>query len=191
MSKPPKSNRGTAGADTSELMQRVAGGDRHAFGNLFLLLAPKVKAYLIRLGCDTAQSDDLAQDVMITLWHKAPQFDPARASLMTWIFVIARNCRIDMLRREHSTVTYGHVPPESEDLSAPSDVVLADRQHDVRMRGAIASLPQDQQEVIRRSFFEEEPHSAIARSLGLPLGTVKSRLRMAFSKLRAQLEDSR
>ena len=174
-----------------DLLLRIAQRDRSAFSELFAMVAPKVKAYLIRLGSDTAAAEDLTQDVLVMVWRKAPQFDPAKASAMTWIFVIARNRRIDSLRREDSAVTYGVVPPESMDESAPPADEVAGREDDGRMRKAIATLPEDQREVIRRSFFEEEPHSAIAAALQIPLGTVKSRLRIAFAKLRSQLESSR
>jgi len=180
---------GSAKQDLDELVQRVAQGDRDAFANLFTLLAPKLKAYLMRLGSDAVAAEDLTQDVMVTVWRKASQFDPARASAQTWIFVIARNRRVDSLRREDSALTYGHTPPESEDETELTDEVVAGRQHDVMMRKAIEGLPAEQQEVIRRSFFEDEPHSAIAEALDLPLGTVKSRLRIAFGKLRSRMED--
>jgi RNA polymerase sigma-70 factor (ECF subfamily) len=126
---------------------------------------------------------------MVTIWHKAAGFDPARSSVLTWTFVIARNRRIDSLRRERSTTTYGSVPPEAEDDSAGTHEVVQGAQTDALMREAIASLPPDQQEVIRRSFFDDEPHSAIAAALSLPLGTVKSRLRIAFAKLRSRMEN--
>ncbi|MDG2001924.1 MAG: sigma-70 family RNA polymerase sigma factor [Novosphingobium sp.] len=180
---------GSAKRDPAELIRQVASGDRVAFAELFVLLAPRIKAYLVRLGSDPASAEDLAQDVMISVWRKAPQFDPSRASAMTWAFVIARNRRIDSLRREDSAVTYGHVPPDVEAETLLADDIVAGLQGDARMREAIDELPADQQEVIRRSFFEDEPHSAIAVALNLPLGTVKSRLRIAFTKLRSRMKD--
>lgn len=174
--------------DLSDLMQMVGRGNRDAFARLFNHLAPRIKAYLLRLGSDAGMAEDLTQDVMVTIWHKAAGFDPRRSSVMTWTFVIARNRRIDSLRRERSTVTYGHVPPDGEDESDGAETALADEQSDALMREAIAGLPPDQQEVIRRSFFEDQPHSAIAAALDLPLGTVKSRLRIAFAKLRTRME---
>ena len=177
--------------ELAPLVALVAGGDRAAFADLFGKLAPKVKAYLIRLGAEPAQADDLAQDVMLTLWRKASQFDPAKASVMTWAFVIARNRRIDSLRRESSTITYGQEPPEDEDPDPLADDHLAGKQGADKMRAAISGLTAEQQEVVRRSFFEDEPHSAIAEALGLPLGTVKSRLRLAFTKLRSRMEEYR
>jgi RNA polymerase sigma-70 factor (ECF subfamily) len=177
------------GQKLDELLFCVAQGDRDAFASLFRVLAPKVKAYLMKLGSDAATAEDLMQDVMVTVWRKAEQFDPARASAQTWIFVIARNRRIDSLRREDSAVTYGHTPPDSPDEAKLADEIVAGWQDDAMMRKAIEGLPDEQQEVIRRSFFEDEPHSVIAEALDLPLGTVKSRLRIAFGKLRSRMEE--
>jgi RNA polymerase sigma factor (sigma-70 family) len=171
------------------LIARIARGDRKAFAEFFAIAAPKVKAYLMRLGSDPVFAEDVAQDVMVTVWRKAGQFDPAKASVMTWLFVIARNRRIDSLRRESSTVTYGQTPPDREDDAPAAHEEVAGWQRDALMRKAIEGLPAEQQEVIRRSFFEDEPHSTISAALGLPLGTVKSRLRIAFAKLRARMEE--
>lgn len=177
--------------DAAALLSRVAAGDRASFAALFGLLAPKVKAYLVGLGTDLSTAEDLSQEVMLTIWRKAPQFDPQRASPMTWAFVIARNRWIDSLRRERSSLTYGQTPPERPDEAALADEILAGRDGDARTRLAVARLNSEQQEVIRRSFFDEQPHAAIAQALGLPLGTVKSRLRIAFAKLRKSVEQNR
>ncbi|MDO1558809.1 sigma-70 family RNA polymerase sigma factor [Brevundimonas sp. 2R-24] len=172
------------------LLRRIALRDRAAFAELFSLVAPKVKAYLIRLGTEAAGAEELTQDVLLTVWRKADQFDPAKAGPLTWIFVIARNRRIDALRRERSTVTYGFEPPEQADEDTPSaEAQLSGTEREIRVREALKLLPPDQQEVVRRSFFDEQPHSEIAEALNLPLGTVKSRLRLAFAKLRDRLED--
>jgi RNA polymerase sigma-70 factor (ECF subfamily) len=180
---------GSPRQELNDLLLLVAKGDRQAFAAFFSLLAPRVKAYLMKLGSSGTTAEDLTQDVMVTVWRKASQFDPARASAQTWVFVIARNRRIDNLRREDSAVTYGHVPPDGPDDAKLADDVLAGRQDDALVRKAIEGLPAEQQEVVRRSFFEDEPHSAIAEALGLPLGTVKSRLRIAFGKLRSRMEE--
>lgn len=177
-------------ADPGELVQRIALRDHEAFSTLFLIVGPKVKGYLMSQGASAAGAEEIAQEVMITIWRKAALFDPRKAAAMTWIFVIARNLRIDSLRRERSTTTYGAQPPERADESSPSAADAADwRERESRVRAAMAGLSEDQREVIRRSFFEDEPHARIADALGLPLGTVKSRLRLAMSKLRARLED--
>lgn len=173
-----------------ELLERVARRDREAFAAFFLLVAPKVKGYLLRLGSVAAAAEELTQDVMLTVWRKADQFNAAKAGALTWVFVIARNRRIDALRREHSTVTYGASPPDAPDEETPlASDTISDAQRDSRVRAAMETLAPDQREVVRRSFFEEQPHSEIAEALCLPLGTVKSRLRLAMTKLRAKLED--
>lgn len=173
-----------------ELLVRIAGRDREAFVALFSLTAPRVKAYLLRLGCTQAAAEELTQDVMLTVWRKAEQFDAAKAGALTWIFVIARNRRIDSLRRERSTVTYGAHPPEAVDDETPlaSDAV-AGAERDQLVRAAMDTLAPEQREVIQRSFFDEQAHSEIAAALDLPLGTVKSRLRLAMAKLRVRLGD--
>ena len=173
-----------------ELMGRVAGHDRAAFATLFELVAPRVKAYLMRLGSPAVAAEELTQEVMLTVWRKADRFDPAKAGVMTWIFVIARNRRIDGLRREASTVTYGTTPPEAVDEDTPGPLETVDAgQNEQRVRRAIAMLPADQQAVITRSYWYEEAHSAIADALDIPLGTVKSRLRLALIRLRSVMED--
>lgn len=189
--KEPMSNRSAdVTADAGELVRRIAQRDREAFSLLFLTVAPKVKGYLIKQGAPPAAAEELAQEVMLTIWRKAALFDPQKAGAMTWIFVIARNLRIDSLRRERSITTYGATPPDRPDDEAPSPSDATDgRQREERIRTAMETLSEDQREVIRRSFFEDEPHSRIAEALGVPLGTVKSRLRLAMSKLRARLED--
>ncbi len=172
------------------LMARVAARDREAFAALFQLAAPRVKAYLVRLGSAPTAAEEVTQDVFLTIWRKADRFNPAKAGVMTWIFVIARNRRIDGLRREASTVTYGTTPPDAVDDDTPTahDAIAA-CQHEQCVRRAIALLPPDQQEVIKRAYWDEQAHSAIATALDIPLGTVKSRLRLALTRLRAAIKD--
>lgn len=171
-----------------DLLLRIANGDREAFSALFLIAAPKIKAYLLRLGCPPAGAEELTQDVMLAVWRKARLFDPVKAGALTWIFVIARNRRIDSLRRERSTRTYGAHPPDVKDEDTPlaSDIV-AGAQRDILVRNAMKTLAPDQREVLQRSFFDDQPHAEIAAALNLPLGTVKSRLRLAMEKLRVRL----
>ena len=177
------------GEDLGGLMARVASGDRLAFRALFERAAPKVKAYLQRLGSVPAAAEDLTQDVFLTVWRRAASFDPAKAGVMTWIFVIARNRRIDSLRREASTVTYGIAPPaddgEDEEPSAHDHAAAGEEER--RLRRAVAQLPPEQLAVITASYWQEDAHGAIAEALGIPLGTVKSRLRLALTRLRAAI----
>ncbi len=180
----------TGSIEIVELMSRVADRDRAAFAALFRLVAPRVKAYLMRLGSSPVAAEELMQEVLLTVWRKADRFDPAKAGVMTWIFVIARNRRIDGLRRETSTVTYGTTPPDAFDEDTPSaaDTIDAGR-NEQRIRSAIALLPAEQRAVITRSYWDEEPHGSIADALNIPLGTVKSRLRLALIRLRSAMED--
>lgn len=173
-----------------DLLTRIAQGDRAAFALTFERYAPRVKSYLMRLGAPAAQAEDLAQDALVSVWRRAASYDRARAKASTWIFVIARNCWIDRLRREKVELAYRDYiepPPETE---AP-DEAIARTQNEVNMRAAMETLSEEQKQVVRLSFYEDKPHSEIAAELSLPLGTVKSRLRLAMIKLRAQWEQLR
>lgn len=162
--------------------------DRDAFAVLFEQFAPRVKGHLVRLGASAPQAEELAQEVLVTVWRKAALFDPSRASASTWIFRIARNLRLDALRRDTAAAAFEPDLTEApEPPDTPETVELA-RQRDDRVRRALADLTPDQANVLRLSFFQDCPHSEIAETLGLPLGTVKSRIRLALARLRAALE---
>jgi len=160
--------------------------DRAAFATLFNHFAPRVKSYMMRLGADAERAEELAQETMLSVWRRADAFDPARAAASTWIFTIARNLRIDAARRERRTAT---VDDPTLDLLPPAapDAVLSAAQDEVRVASAIEALPPDQARVVREAFFSDKPHSEIAADLNLPLGTVKSRLRLAMARLRSAL----
>ena len=167
------------------ILDIAASADRGAFAQLFQHFAPRVKSYLLRLGASPSAAEELAQETLLTVWRKAAQFDPARAGASTWIFTIARNLRIDALRQERPAP-----PPDQEPETAPpADLALFAAERESRVRRALMILSPEQAEIVQLSFFSEEPHSAIAHRLGLPLGTVKSRLRLAMGRLRALLED--
>lgn len=171
------------------LLARVAGGDRDAFARLFAAYAGKVKGYLLRLGAPGAVAEDLAQDAMVAIWRRAASFDAAKAKASTWIFVIARNAWIDKLRREKTELAYRAVTivNEASEDEAPDDASVRG-QTEEQVAAAMATLSEEQRQVVRLSFFEDQPHSEIAERLSLPLGTVKSRLRLALIKLRAHWE---
>lgn len=183
--------RDDATADLAGHIRSVAAcRDKGAFAALFRHYAPRVKGYLIRQGCSAAQAEDLAQEVMATVWRKADLYDPAKAEPSTWVFTIARNLRIDALRRErHPHVDLDDVPERADD-APPADERIASGQRAERVRRALAALPPDQAEVVRRAFFEDKVHTTIAEELGVPLGTVKSRMRLAMTKIRAALADT-
>ncbi|MCH8465001.1 MAG: sigma-70 family RNA polymerase sigma factor [Roseinatronobacter sp.] len=168
------------------LLRKVADyQDTDAFTALFEHFAPRVKAFLMKSGAEHAMAEECAQDVMVTVWKKAAQFDPSRASVATWIFTIARNRRIDMLRRDRR--------PEPEDLNwGPEEEpdqfdVLGLQQESDQLAAAIASLPEKQRVMIERAYFGDLSHSEIAEQTGLPLGTIKSRIRLALERLRHSL----
>jgi RNA polymerase sigma-70 factor (ECF subfamily) len=174
-----------AGVDYSRLVVAVArAADRDAFSTLFGHFAPRIKAYLVRTGSDDALADELAQETLLSVWRKAASFDPSRATAAAWIFTIARNLRVDRFRKEWRDVAVGDGFPDAVDDAATPDENISDHERSERLRQALRTLPADQMKVIELSFFEEAPHAEIAKALGIPLGTVKSRIRIAMTKLR-------
>lgn len=163
--------------------------DRAAFAALFDHFAPRVKSYLMRLGAGPELAEELAQETLLTVWRRAASYDPHKAAPSTWVFTIARNLRIDAARRESRAPTRDD-PAFRIDQPAEPDAALSALDDEARVGAAIGALPPDQARVIRLSFFSDKPHAAIADELGLPLGTVKSRLRLAMARLRGMLEDS-
>ncbi len=174
-------------ADMLDSVARTS--DRAAFADLFAFFAPRVKMYLLRLGAGDAMAEELAQDVMLTVWRKAKTFDRSRASVSTWIFTIARNRRIDVLRREKRSELLTVEPVLEPTPIEPPDVAVNARQMEDLVRTAIEGLPEAQAEVLRYAFFEGKSHSEIAEETGLAIGTVKSRLRLAYDRLRQALAD--
>jgi len=163
--------------------------DQAVFAELFRFYAPRLKSYLRRLGSDDLIAEEIVQETMAAVWNKAALFDPTKANASTWIFTIARNLRIDLIRREKRPMIDDTELSDIPDQEQLPDQLLAQAQRAVAIRTAMQSLPADQALIVRLSFFEEQPHSAIAETLGLPLGTVKSRLRLAFNRFRKALGD--
>jgi RNA polymerase sigma-70 factor (ECF subfamily) len=153
-----------------------------AFARLFYHFAPRVKAFLIKSGADVGLAEECAQEVMVTVWNKAHLFDPSRASASTWIFTIARNKKIDALRKQ--------LRPTPDDLGwgpehEPDQEEMVGLQQETEKLGqAIANLPDKQRVLVERAYFEEMSHNEIAEATGLPLGTIKSRIRLALERLR-------
>jgi RNA polymerase sigma-70 factor (ECF subfamily) len=172
------------------LIQAIAQNrDRAAFAGLFGYFGPRVKAWMLRAGSSPTAAEELAQETMLAVWQKARLFDAARAGASTWIFTIARNLRIDTLRRERHPSDLMPDPSEEPEAPALADRVLAVSQQEIRIRSALSLLPPEQAEVIRKAFFEDKVHVEIEKELGIPLGTVKSRLRLAMNRLRMALGD--
>ena len=163
--------------------------DREAFSRLFRHFAPRVKAWLLKRGATMGLADELAQETLLAVWRKADRFDAAKAAPATWIFVIARNLYIDRTRRDHHPSELLETPNDEADSAPRADAILAREERETRLRHALAELPADQARVVSLAFFQDKPHAEIERALGIPLGTVKSRLRLAMNRLRAALED--
>lgn len=173
----------------ADLMEAVARRqDRAAFAELFAHFAPRVKGYCLRLGAGESLAEELAQEVMVTVWRKAALFDRTQAAVSTWIFRIARNRRIDAARRAARPVidpADDPLPPAS--ATAP-DEALSGAERDQAVRAALQVLPPEQLLLLEFAYYEGLSHRDIAERTGLPLGTVKSRIRLAFARLRGQLE---
>ena len=174
------------------LIARIAGNrDREAYRALFVHFGPRVKALMLKAGADHAQADDLVQDVMMTVWRKAELYTPERGAVSTWIYTIARNARIDRLRRNSSRAY-----EDLEGMELPSDdpssedVAFASQRAE-RVGQALAELPDDQKQIIELAYVHDMPQIEIAGTLAIPLGTVKSRMRLAYGKLKVKLEEMR
>lgn len=178
-------------AELQHWLRRVADtGDKAAFARLFDHFAPRVKAYLLRLGADDGMAEEILQDVMLSLWRRAGRFDPALASVGTWVFTIARNKRIDALRRSR----HPDIDPDDPALVPDTrvegaDLLMETAQSGERLRRALTELPADQADLLKMAYFQDKTHRAIADETSLPLGTVKSRIRLALGRLRTALKD--
>ena len=173
----------------ADLLQRIAErADPAAFRELYEAYGPRVKAYMMRQGADAGTAEDLAQETLLTVWRKAALYAGDKGSMTTWVFAIARNLRIDRLRRE---VPWQELPEGrmAEASSEPlPDEAMAEKERQERVQAALAELPPEQKEVVSLAYLEGLSHSEIAERLGVPLGTVKSRMRIAYQKIRQALE---
>lgn len=178
------------GRPHDDLIVAVArDGDRSAFEALFAYFAPRLKSYLMKLGSDPGAADELVQEVMLMVWRRAETFDPGQASASTWVFTIARNKRIDGLRRERHPELDPADPALVPEAPEAADKTLESVQENGRLLAAINSLPTEQAHLLRLAYFDDKPHSTISAEQGIPLGTVKSRLRLALERLRKALKD--
>ncbi|MBB5516917.1 RNA polymerase sigma-70 factor (ECF subfamily) [Rubricella aquisinus] len=180
------------GADLSDaaLIQRIAAAqDRAAFADLFGRYAGRVKGFLMRWGMAADQAEEAAQEVMVSVWRRAGSFDADKAAVSTWIFAIARNRRIDMIRKASRRELDPDDPLWERDPEPDSAEILSVEQRAALVRAALNELPAAQADLLRLSFYEGLSHGECAERLSLPLGTVKSRIRLAFAKLRDTLGD--
>lgn len=177
----------------SELLSLIAT-DRSdaAFRRLFDEFGPRIRSYMLRQGADADLADELTQETLITVWRKAELYSADKGSASTWMFTIARNLRIDRIRRQRpwQELTDEHAASLPSDDAQPDDII-DQGQRSLRVQAVLKELPPEQVEVVTLAFVEGLPHSQIAERLNLPLGTVKSRIRLAYHKLRNALEELR
>lgn len=171
------------------LIGRVAQNrDKQAFAELFDHFAPRLKSFMMRKSTSAELAEDLVQEAMIAVWTKAQSYEPSKGAVTTWVFTIARNLRIDRFRRD------GNMPlTELGDYDEPSEApegeeLLGRKQEDGLVARALETIPREQREILLLSFVEDMPQSEIATKLAIPLGTVKSRMRLAYGHLRRLLE---
>lgn len=173
------------------LIRQVAQNlDREAFSTLFDLLAPKVKAVLMRRGLDGSAAEDVMQDVMISVWTKAGLYDPSRGSLQGWVFTIARNALIDRVRRRKPDISIDMIEWDPADETEDSEERMLREERATMLQSAMKAVPADQLAVLQLAYQEELTQTEIAARLGLPLGTVKSRMRLAYAHLRGAMENA-
>ena len=171
------------------LISRVADfKDKSAFSDLFKLVGPRIKGYLMKLGSSDIVAEDLLQEVRLTVWRRSDTFDRSKAAVSTWLFTIARNKRIDMLRKEIRPQLDPLDPMLTPNQEDSADNVYSSKQESLKITNAIEQLPDEQAVLIKMTYYEDKSHSNIANELRMPLGTVKSRIRLASNRLRKLLE---
>jgi RNA polymerase sigma-70 factor (ECF subfamily) len=183
---------GDSAKDPSEQLTRLLVAvaedrDRQAFQSLFLHFAPRVKAFVLSQRTDPGLAEEIVQETMVNVWRKAAQFQPAKASASTWVFTIARNMRIDMLRKSNRPEPDVNDPAMVPDAEPPAHERISREQEAARLRKAFAGLPEEQREILQLVFFEEKTHTEAAQHLDIPLGTVKSRIRLALKRVRSEV----
>jgi RNA polymerase sigma-70 factor, ECF subfamily len=175
-----------------DLLRDIAvNRDPAAFQRLFRIYAPRIKAYMMRRGADPATAEELAQETMLTVWRKAGLYVSANGNLNGWIFTIARNLRIDRLRKEFAWQELSDEVLQVASADKPADEVAETNEIRVAVQAALAGLPENQRDIIILAYVDGLSQSEIAAKLSLPLGTVKSRMRLAYQKVRSTLEDLR
>lgn len=185
-----KPGRKLNGADLEQLVAAVGrNADREAFGTLFRHFAPRLKGYLLRMGAEPESAEELVQEAMIMVWRRAETFDPSQSAVSTWVFTIARNKRIDALRRERRPEIDPQDPALEPAAEGPADEQVLKGQQARILKDALQLLPREQAELVQMAYFEDKAHGAIAEETQLPLGTVKSRLRLALNHLRKALKE--
>ena len=177
-------------SEWDRLLVRVGSNrDRSAFKKLYEHFAPRLKSFLLRIGSDISAAEEICQESMIMVWRRAETFNPESAGASTWIFTIARNKRIDKLRKDNRPLPDLNDPSFFQIPVDKSDDILQRVEEEKKITNALKNLPPEQAKLILSAYYEEKSHRKIADETNLPLGTVKSRIRLAINRLRTQLEE--
>ena len=177
-------------SEWDRLLLRVGSDrDRFAFKKLYEHFAPRLKSFLLRIGSDMSAAEEICQESMIMVWRRAETFNPESAGASTWIFTIARNKRIDKLRKDNRPLPDLNDPSFFQIPVDKSDDILQRVEEEKKIKNALKNLPPEQAKLILSAYYEEKSHRKIADETNLPLGTVKSRIRLAINRLRTQLEE--
>lgn len=185
---PPKKPAAANDPEMRALITAIATRqDKAAFADLYRHYAPRLKAFCLRQGMTAETAEELAQEAMVSVWRRAATFDPAKASVATWMFTIVRNKRIDLLRRENRPELSAADFEVLQEPERGADDTMAFAESADQMVQALDQLPQEQKAVLMKAFYEDKSHGEIAAETGLPLGTVKSRIRLALMRLKAGL----
>lgn len=178
---------GAEAAMSANLQAIAERSDKQAFEAVFVHFAPRIKAYLMQRGGNAVTAEELTQETMVLVWRKATYYDPAKGSPASWIFTIARNQRIDAFRREkHPEIDPADSALRIDEIPT-ADSALEIKQTSATINQAVADLSATERQLLSLAFYEDKSHSMIAAELAIPLGTVKSRMRQIFRKLRTQL----
>ena len=178
----------TSPNDMNEALLAVAREkNRSAFKKIYSYFAPRLKAFILGQGTDRQLAEEVVQETMINIWRKAPQFNPQKASAATWIYTIARNRRIDLLRKINRPTPDINDPAFVADPELDSSNLVSKEQESRNLNKLITNLPEEQQAVLKLAFFQEKTHGDVASELNIPLGTVKSRIRLALKRLRKDI----
>ena len=171
-------------------LARVAAGERNALQTVYRLTSAKLFGVCLRILNDRAEAEDVLQEVYVTVWQKAADFDPKRASPMTWLITIARNRAIDRLRASGQTRRMQPIEEATDvaDAAPLATSILEDAEANAKLRGCLGGLAEHEQKALRGAFFDGNTYEELAARMSVPLGTMKSWIRRALVKLKTCLE---
>ena len=185
-------NKSISAAQINAWLTAIAvNSDRKSFKHLFEYFAPRLKSFLMGQGTDSQLAEEVVQETMVKVWRKSHQFDAAKASASTWIFTIARNMRVDLLRKDNRPEPDFNDPAFVPDPEPQVTEIIERNQESEKLNKLISTLPIEQREVLNLAYFHDMAHAEIADKLNIPLGTVKSRIRLALKRIRETLGDIR